>query len=116
MGATADGTQGGQVPAAHRQGDHAVGIPSIDALHRELDELLTTLQNAGPAAHAELAALQEHLQRHVVKKADEEPLEEYCGELRRNPRAEQRSCENPRGNTPEDPPVDCPPVMVGMET
>src|SRR5512141_16636 len=66
MSATADGTRGEQVPVAQKQGDHAVGIPSIDALHCELDELLATLQNAGPAAHAELAALQEHLQRHFA--------------------------------------------------
>jgi hemerythrin-like metal-binding protein len=49
---------------ADGQGTYAVGVPSIDALHVELEERLAALVRAGEAAQAELAALQEHLQRH----------------------------------------------------
>src|SRR5512140_271260 len=49
---------------AEGQGAYAVGIPSIDALHVELEERLAALVRAGHDAQAELAALQEHLQRH----------------------------------------------------
>lgn len=49
---------------AEGQGAYAVGIPSIDALHVELEERLAALINAGGDATDELAALQEHLQRH----------------------------------------------------
>ena len=45
-------------------GAHAVGIPSIDALHLELEEQLAALADAGAGAAAALAALQDHLQRH----------------------------------------------------
>ncbi len=45
-------------------GAYAVGIPSIDALHVELEERLAALVRAGDAAQAELVALQDHLQRH----------------------------------------------------
>ena len=48
-------------------GAYAVGIPSIDALHLELEERLADLADAGAgatAALAALAALQDHLQRH----------------------------------------------------
>ena len=45
-------------------GAHAVGIPSIDALHLELEERLAALTDAGAGAAAALAALQDHLQRH----------------------------------------------------
>jgi hemerythrin-like metal-binding protein len=45
-------------------GAHAVGIPSIDALHLELEERLAALTDAGVNAPAALAALQDHLQRH----------------------------------------------------
>lgn len=46
------------------QGAYAVGIPSIDALHVELEERLAALTDAGDGAQAALAALQDHLQRH----------------------------------------------------
>ena len=45
-------------------GAYAVGIPSIDALHLELEERLAALADAGAGATAALAALQDHLQRH----------------------------------------------------
>jgi len=48
---------------AERQGAYAVGVPSIDALHVELEERLAALA-AGDDAQAALAALQDHLQRH----------------------------------------------------
>ena len=48
------------------QGAYAVGIASIDALHVELEERLVALVRAGDDAQAELAALQEHLQRHFA--------------------------------------------------
>lgn len=53
MGATGD-----------RQGGHAVGIPSIDALHVELEERLAALAAAAEDPQPSLAALMEHLQRH----------------------------------------------------
>jgi hemerythrin-like metal-binding protein len=46
------------------QGAYAVGIPTIDALHVELEERLAALTDAGDDAQAALAALQDHLQRH----------------------------------------------------
>jgi hemerythrin-like metal-binding protein len=49
---------------AEGPGDYAVGIASIDALHVELEERLAALNDAGDDAHAALAALQDHLQRH----------------------------------------------------
>jgi hemerythrin-like metal-binding protein len=49
---------------AEGQGAYAVGIPSIDALHAELEERLAALARAGNDAQQELSALQEHLQRH----------------------------------------------------
>ncbi|MGE5161513.1 MAG: bacteriohemerythrin [Betaproteobacteria bacterium] len=49
---------------AEGAGAHAVGIPSIDALHLELEERLAALADAGDGASAALAALQDHLQRH----------------------------------------------------
>ena len=49
---------------AEGQGAYAVGIASIDALHVELEERLAALLDAGDDAHAALAALQDHLQRH----------------------------------------------------
>ncbi|MGB2817259.1 MAG: hemerythrin family protein [Burkholderiaceae bacterium] len=51
---------------AERQGAYAVGIASIDALHVELEERLAALVSAGDDAHDELAALQEHLERHFA--------------------------------------------------
>ena len=45
-------------------GAYAVGIPSIDALHLELEERLAALADTGAGATAALAALQDHLQRH----------------------------------------------------
>ncbi|MGZ8254922.1 MAG: bacteriohemerythrin [Burkholderiaceae bacterium] len=48
------------------QGAYAVGIASIDALHVELEERLAAVIRAGDDAQAELAALQEHLQRHFA--------------------------------------------------
>jgi len=45
-------------------GAYAVGIPSIDALHLELEERLAALTDADAGAPAALAALQDHLQRH----------------------------------------------------
>ena len=49
---------------AEGQGAYAVGVPSIDALHVELEERLAALTDAGDEAQAALAALQDHLQRH----------------------------------------------------
>ena len=51
---------------AEGQGAYAVGIPSIDALHVELEERLASLIRAGDDAQDELAALQDHLQRHFA--------------------------------------------------
>ena len=51
---------------AEGQGAYAVGIPSIDALHVELEERLAALVRAGDDASDALAALQEHLQRHFA--------------------------------------------------
>lgn len=51
---------------AEGQGAYAVGIPSIDALHVELEERLAALIRAGDDAGAELAALHDHLQRHFT--------------------------------------------------
>lgn len=51
---------------AEGQGAYAVGIPSIDALHVELEERLAALIDASGDAHDELAALQDHLQRHFA--------------------------------------------------
>ena len=51
---------------AEGQGAYAVGIPSIDALHVELEERLAALVRAGDDAQDELAALQDHLQRHFA--------------------------------------------------
>jgi hemerythrin len=50
--------------AADRLGAYAVGVPSIDALHVELEERLAALAGAGDAAQEALGALQEHLERH----------------------------------------------------
>ena len=49
---------------AEGQGAYAVGIPSIDALHVELEERLAALARADDDPRAELAALMDHLQRH----------------------------------------------------
>ena len=49
---------------AEGQGAYAVGVPSIDALHVELEERLAALARAGDDPHPELAALMEHLRRH----------------------------------------------------
>lgn len=46
------------------QGAHAVGIPSIDALHAELEERLAALAAAVDDPQPPLAALMEHLERH----------------------------------------------------
>jgi hemerythrin-like metal-binding protein len=51
---------------AEGRGAYAVGIPSIDALHVELEERLAALVHAGDDAQDELAALQDHLQRHFA--------------------------------------------------
>jgi hemerythrin-like metal-binding protein len=51
---------------AEGQGAYAVGIPTIDALHVELEERLAALSRAGDDAQAALASLQEHLQRHFA--------------------------------------------------
>src|SRR5512136_147761 len=51
---------------AEGQGAYAVGIPSIDALHVELEERLAALNRAGADAGAELVALQDHLRRHFT--------------------------------------------------
>jgi hemerythrin-like metal-binding protein len=51
---------------ADGQGAYAVGIPSIDALHVELEERLAALIDAGDDAQDALAALQDHLQRHFA--------------------------------------------------
>jgi hemerythrin-like metal-binding protein len=49
---------------AEGQGAYAVGVPSIDVLHVELEERLAALVRAGDDPHPELAALMEHLRRH----------------------------------------------------
>lgn len=49
---------------AEGQGAYAVGVPSIDALHVELEERLAALTRAGDDPHPELAALMDHLRRH----------------------------------------------------
>ena len=51
---------------AEGHGAYAVGLPSIDALHVELEQRLAALIKAGDDAQDELAALQEHLQRHFA--------------------------------------------------
>lgn len=51
---------------AEGQGAYAVGVPSIDALHVELEERLGALTDSGVDAQAALAALQDHLQRHFT--------------------------------------------------
>lgn len=51
---------------AEGQGAYAVGVPSIDALHLELEEQLAALADAGDDAQAALAELQDHLQRHFT--------------------------------------------------
>ncbi|MGZ8272822.1 MAG: bacteriohemerythrin [Burkholderiaceae bacterium] len=51
---------------AEGQRAYAVGIPSIDALHVELEERLAALIHAGDDAQDKLAALQDHLQRHFA--------------------------------------------------
>ena len=51
---------------AEGHGAYAVGLPSIDALHVELEERLAALIQAGDDARDELVALQDHLQRHFA--------------------------------------------------
>ena len=48
------------------QGAHAVGIPSIDALHAELEERLADLAAGADDPRPALAALMDHLQRHFA--------------------------------------------------
>ena len=64
---------------AEGPGAYAVGIPSIDALHVELEERLAALACAGDDAPAELALLQDHLRRHfgheeALMKASDFPM------------------------------------------
>jgi hemerythrin len=49
---------------AEGHGAYAVGIPSIDALHVELEERLAALACAKAEPQPQLAALLDHLQRH----------------------------------------------------